>query len=68
MPTKIDPKILAALSLGATTTKISAHGGSGFASTFKLTAKKDNDTEKLYFVKIAQGEGAKIMFEGASNR
>jgi protein-ribulosamine 3-kinase len=64
MPSKIDPAIISALSLDAATTTIASHGGSGFASTFKLICKKD-DTEELYFVKVGKGKGAKVMFEGA---
>jgi hypothetical protein len=63
MPSKIDSAILSAISLDAATTIMASHGGSGFASTFKLISTKD-DNKKLYFVKIGKGEGARVMFEG----
>ncbi|EHK98832.1 hypothetical protein M7I_5341 [Glarea lozoyensis 74030] len=63
MPPKIDKAILSALALDAATTTIASHGGSGFASTLKLTSHKD-DIEKLYFVKTGRGKEAGVMFEG----
>ena len=59
----IDPSILRALSLDAPTTKIASHGGSGFASTFRLTATGPG-AETSIFVKTAPGSGAAVMFEG----
>src|SRR4051794_30411052 len=47
MTPKIDPAILKALSLDASNTTIAKHGGSGFASTYKLTSIVDGK-EKLF--------------------
>jgi protein-ribulosamine 3-kinase len=64
MALALDPAIVKALSLPATA-KIVSHGGSGFASTFKITSTS-NGEEKLYFVKTGTGSGAKAMFTGDS--
>ncbi|KAE8449684.1 hypothetical protein EG329_007459 [Mollisiaceae sp. DMI_Dod_QoI] len=64
MAPKIDSAILKALSLDATTTSIASHGGSGFASTFKLSSKDTNGKEKLYFVKTGKGKDSEVMFAG----
>lgn len=66
MAPKIDPAILAALSLDAATTTITLHGGSGFASTFKLTSKVDGK-DKLFFIKQGKGKASEIMFTGNHN-
>lgn len=63
MAPKIDPAILAALSLDAATTSITSHGGSGFASTFKITSNVDGK-EKLFFAKQGKGKASEIMFTG----
>lgn len=69
MSPKVDPAVLEALSLDAQNTSITPHGGSGFASSFKLTTTtrddSGNEKEKLYFVKVAKGEGSKVMFAGS---
>lgn len=65
MAPKIDPAILAALSLDAATTSIASHGGSGFTSTYKITSNVDGK-EKLFFVKQGKGKGSEIMFTGNS--
>lgn len=69
MAPKIDSAILEALSLCPETTSITSHGGSGFSSSFKVTTttsdESGNEREKLYFVKIGKGEGAKMMFAGS---
>ena len=59
MPPSIDPSILRALHLDAPTTQIASHGGSGFASTFRLTTPTTS-----IFVKISPGPAAATMFEG----
>lgn len=63
----VDPAILEALGLDAETTRISSHGGSGFASTFRLSSVKKNDDggqEVSYFVKTGTGPEADVMFTG----
>ncbi|KAH8674677.1 Fructosamine/Ketosamine-3-kinase [Tricladium varicosporioides] len=67
MPPKVDPAILSALSLDATTSTITSHGGSGFASTFKITSKGNDDIEKLFFVKTRKGKESELMFTGEYN-
>lgn len=56
----IDASILRALSLDASSTKIASHGGSGFASTFRITTSN----HASIFVKISPGSAAATMFEG----
>ncbi|KAI6354595.1 hypothetical protein MCOR25_008539 [Pyricularia grisea] len=63
MAPSLDPAILKALGLDAETTKMSAHGGSGFASTFKLWGTVDGE-EKTFFVKTGSGKDAETMFKG----
>jgi len=63
MAPKIDPAILKALSLEASTTTIANHGGSGFATTLKITSTVDGK-EKLFFVKTGKGRDSEIMFAG----
>ncbi|EXJ65759.1 uncharacterized protein A1O5_11000 [Cladophialophora psammophila CBS 110553] len=55
----IDPAIARALRLDASTTHISAHGGSGFASTFRITTPSTS-----IFVKQSRSPGADVMFQG----
>ncbi|TLS25970.1 hypothetical protein PpBr36_07453 [Pyricularia pennisetigena] len=64
MAPSVDPAILKALGLDAEKTKMSSHGGSGFASTFKLWGTVSGD-EKIYFVKTGSGKDAETMFRGA---
>jgi len=59
MPPSIDPAILRALSIDASQAKIASHGGSGFASTYRVTT----DTTSA-FIKTSTSKGAAIMFEG----
>lgn len=64
---KVDPAILAALppDTDPTQTSMSTHGGSGFSSTAKITAKtKDGSEERYYFVKTGKGKDAEVMFRG----
>jgi len=63
MALKIDPAILKALSLEASTTTIANHGVSGFATTLKITSTVDGK-EKLFFVKTGTGRDSEIMFAG----
>ncbi|KAI1614832.1 fructosamine-3-kinase [Exophiala viscosa] len=58
MPSTIDPAILRALSLDSSA-KISTHGGSGFASTFRISTPSAS-----VFVKTSSSNGAAVMFEG----
>jgi protein-ribulosamine 3-kinase len=63
MAPKLDPAIIKALSLEASGTTLSAHGGSGFAFTGKVTSVVDGK-EKLFFVKTGKGNESEIMFAG----
>lgn len=62
-PSSVDSAILEALGLDPDTTEIVTHGGSGFSSTFKLTASK-NGQKVNYFVKTGAGPDSEIMFRG----
>lgn len=64
MAPSLDPAILKALGLDVETTNMSTHGGSGFASTFKLCGTV-NGREKTFFVKTGSGKDAETMFRGA---
>lgn len=64
MPPTVDPAILKALSLTPSTATLDTHGSSGFASSFKLSTKLPDGTAKHFFVKIASGKDAELMFEG----
>ncbi|KAK1761503.1 fructosamine kinase, partial [Echria macrotheca] len=59
----VDPAILEALGLEATSSKMVSHGGSSFASSFKLTTSKDGQ-ELAFFVKTGTGADAEVMFRG----
>jgi hypothetical protein len=63
MPPKLDPAIIKALALDASSTTIASHGGSGFASTFKITSTIDGK-QKYFFVKTGMGPDSAIMFTG----
>lgn len=67
MPPNVDPAIIAALRLDPNTTKTTPHGGSGFASTFKLSSTV-NGKDINYFVKTGTGEDAALMFQGESQK
>ena len=56
---KIDAAIVRALGLDRETATVSSHGGSGFASTLRITTP----TESV-FVKTSSSPGAATMFEG----
>lgn len=59
MPSSIDPSLIHALNLDAATTKLARHGGSGFASTFRLTTPNTS-----IFVKQSSSPDAEVMFRG----
>ena len=63
MAPNVDSAILEALGLDPSITKIATHGGSGFASTFKLSSTVDGKV-KNYFVKTGSGKDAGVMFKG----
>lgn len=63
MAPSVDPAILKALGLSADETKMTSHGGSGFASTFKLSSTVDGK-QKNFFVKTGTGRNAEVMFRG----
>jgi len=63
MSSTVDPAILSALSLSPESTKISSHGASGFASSFKITSTS-NDQPISYFVKTGSGPSSEAMFKG----
>lgn len=63
MAPNVDVEILKALGLQDEEAQISSHGGSGFSSTFKLTATKNGQLIN-YFVKTGAGENAELMFKG----
>lgn len=67
MAPKIDSAILKALSLDAANTTIASHGGSGFASTFKISSTGRDGEEKVFFVKQGKGSESEIMFAGTSH-
>lgn len=61
--TKVDPAIVEALGLDPACSSIASHGGSGFASTFKISTTVDEKPVN-YFVKTGPGKEAEIMFRG----
>lgn len=63
MAPNVDSAILDALGLDPSITKIATHGGSGFASTFKLSSTVNGEV-KNYFVKTGTGKDAELMFTG----
>lgn len=64
MGPSVDAAILDALGLDASQTKIASHGGSGFASTFKLSTSVCGRPMN-YFVKTGSGKAAEVMFRGS---
>ncbi|KAH0431283.1 fructosamine kinase [Colletotrichum camelliae] len=63
MAPNVDPAVIEALQLDPEQTKIASHGGSGFASSFKLTSVVDGQPTK-FFVKTGSGKEAEVMFAG----
>lgn len=69
--TQLDPAVARALSLGPdTVAEVTAHGGSGFSTTAKITATMladadgDGGRKKDFFMKTGSGPDADIMFRG----
>ncbi|KAI1846478.1 hypothetical protein JX265_004998 [Neoarthrinium moseri] len=63
MAPNVDPAIIEALALDPAVTKIRSHGGSGFASTFKITSQVDGQ-DRNFFVKTGSGPESDLMFKG----
>ncbi|EJT71467.1 hypothetical protein GGTG_10724 [Gaeumannomyces tritici R3-111a-1] len=67
-PNGVDPAILEALKLDPGTAKMTTHGGSGFASTFKLagtaTGGDGKQEQRAFFIKTGSGADAQVMFRG----
>lgn len=63
MPSSIDPAILRALQsslkIDPSSASLSTHGGSGFASTYRISTPQTS-----VFVKTSSSPGAAVMFEG----
>lgn len=66
MVPSVDPAILDALGLDVSDARIASHGGSGFSSTFQLSATRDGKPV-YYFVKTGTGKEAQVMFRGAAS-
>ncbi|KAH8149433.1 uncharacterized protein LAJ45_06512 [Morchella importuna] len=62
--TKLDPKVLSALALQSDTTTIAPFGGSGFASTLKISTVLAEGKKKCFFMKTGDGKDAETMFQG----
>ncbi|KAI1333946.1 fructosamine-3-kinase [Xylariaceae sp. FL0016] len=63
MSPTVDTAIIDALGLDPDSTSLASHGGSGFASTFKLSSTVGGK-ETNYFVKTGTGDDAELMFKG----
>ncbi|CAJ2511109.1 Uu.00g067340.m01.CDS01 [Anthostomella pinea] len=63
MSPKVDQAIIESLGLDPDVTQIASHGGSGFASTFKLSSGLDGK-DVNYFVKTGTGSDSELMFKG----
>ena len=61
---KLDPAVLRALSLSPEKTTIKSHGGSGFATTAKISTPLQDGKEKHFFMKTGRNKEAEIMFKG----
>ncbi|KAH5245682.1 protein-ribulosamine 3-kinase [Parastagonospora nodorum] len=64
---KLDPAVVKLLGLDtATTTTVTSAGGGGCssASTSKIVSKRQDGTEKAFFMKTGSGKDAKVMFAG----
>ena len=61
---KLDPTIIRALSLDESRTTVAKHGGSGFATTAKISTKLKDSTTKHFFLKIGRGKESEVMFKG----
>ncbi|PHH83394.1 hypothetical protein CDD82_1623 [Ophiocordyceps australis] len=63
MPSTVDAAIIDALGLDAANTTMTAHAGSAFSSTFKLSSTLDGRPVD-YFVKTGTGPASDLMFRG----
>lgn len=63
----VDSEIIKSLSLDPDQTSITSHGGSGFASTSKISSTVDGQPVK-YFVKTGTGKDSEVMFRGECHR
>ena len=61
---KIDPAVIRALSLDESVTSVNKHGGSGFATTAKITTKLKDGSQKDFFLKTGRGRESEVMFKG----
>lgn len=61
---KVDPAIIELLGLDPAKTSTASSGGSGFASTSKITTTLEDGTQKKFFMKSGTGKDADVMFEG----
>lgn len=63
---KIDAAVASLLSLDASNTTVSSHGGAGMssASTHKITTKQRDGSTMQYFMKTGTGKEAELMFTG----
>ena len=61
---KLDPAIIRAVSLDESVTSVAKHGGSGFATTAKITTKLKDGSQKHFFLKTGQGKESENMFKG----
>jgi len=61
---KIDPAILRALSHSPSNTTLSAHGGSGFTTTGKLSITLSDGSKRHLFLKTGAGRDSEVMFAG----
>jgi len=61
---KIDPAIIRALSLDESLTSVAKHGGSGFATTAKVSTELKDGSQKHFFLKFGRGKESEIMFKG----
>ncbi|KAH7098304.1 fructosamine kinase [Auriculariales sp. MPI-PUGE-AT-0066] len=55
----LDAAVVAALPRDVENVSVTHHGGSGFASTFKITTDS-----RVFFMKTGRGDAARIMFAG----
>ncbi len=63
---KLNQAVIQLLELDPSSTTVSSHGGGGMssASTAKITAKTEDGTENVFFMKTGKGKDAEVMFEG----
>lgn len=61
---KLDPVIIRTLSLNESVTSVAKHGGSGFATTAKITTQSEDGGQKHFFLKTGKGKESEVMFKG----